>query len=473
MFWKALAIVTLLVALAGIPVAFFHGIGWLMMAVGAYLFYLVSDRALKFESQSEVKKIAENLKNAGKYAQVPGEASPAEYDLSQRDLEKLGFRLVENIRINSAKNAVIRLMRSRDNAIWAVIEKNRSGRVFCTFYAFFFDMTAIVISNHARKQSRFKIVPKRLIQQNFDEMAIPELYHEMDSKFMDHCLSFPESFSKPCLQPQSATDFIRLLNELHLRQRLAQKSIPLIRAELHKWGIGDPEAEKLLELQRINANEYTDYLPTAPALKLVPTTENARSHLGGLPDLPVDIKWPETPDGQAMNFVGQIYCTEIPKMKKIPPLPRNGMLSFFYAEEDERGYFGLEPGDDCGWRVLFTESTIPMKHREAPSGLVVYKEFPVSFERMEVQAGYGYQGHQMFGFPAYVQSEFMEADCAKMTTPKFASKPEDWLLLLQVNTDQVNSNLQWGDMGTLFFWIRKEDLANRRFDRVWMIMECH
>jgi len=32
--------------------------------------------------------------------------------------------------------------------------------------------------------------------------------------------------------------------------------------------------------------------------------------------------------------------------------------------------------------------------------------------------------------------------------------------------------MMWGDMGMLYFWIRAEDLAARRFERVWMILQC-
>ena len=30
----------------------------------------------------------------------------------------------------------------------------------------------------------------------------------------------------------------------------------------------------------------------------------------------------------------------------------------------------------------------------------------------------------------------------------------------------------WGDAGTLYFWIRKDDLKNKRFDKCWFISQC-
>ena len=32
--------------------------------------------------------------------------------------------------------------------------------------------------------------------------------------------------------------------------------------------------------------------------------------------------------------------------------------------------------------------------------------------------------------------------------------------------------LMFGDCGRVYFCIRKEDLAARRFDRVWLILQC-
>jgi uncharacterized protein YwqG len=46
------------------------------------------------------------------------------------------------------------------------------------------------------------------------------------------------------------------------------------------------------------------------------------------------------------------------------------------------------------------------------------------------------------------------------------------MLLLQIDSDDA-IGWTWGDAGRLYFWIRKQDLAARRFDRVWTILQCH
>jgi uncharacterized protein YwqG len=48
---------------------------------------------------------------------------------------------------------------------------------------------------------------------------------------------------------------------------------------------------------------------------------------------------------------------------------------------------------------------------------------------------------------------------------------KDWILLLQVDSDD-DAGMMWGDVGILYFWIRKDDLAQLNFENVWMILQC-
>ena len=48
----------------------------------------------------------------------------------------------------------------------------------------------------------------------------------------------------------------------------------------------------------------------------------------------------------------------------------------------------------------------------------------------------------------------------------------DWRLLLQVDTDEEGPGWMWGDVGRIYFWIKKQDLAALRFDDVWLIFQC-
>lgn len=45
--------------------------------------------------------------------------------------------------------------------------------------------------------------------------------------------------------------------------------------------------------------------------------------------------------------------------------------------------------------------------------------------------------------------------------------------LFELNPDHHSVDIMFGDAGCLYFWIRKEDLAARRFDKVIFITQCH
>ena len=53
---------------------------------------------------------------------------------------------------------------------------------------------------------------------------------------------------------------------------------------------------------------------------------------------------------------------------------------------------------------------------------------------------------------------------------EIADNAPDWILLFQMHG--INGQLQFGDNGNIYFWIRKQDLANKDFSKVWQILEC-
>lgn len=68
------------------------------------------------------------------------------------------------------------------------------------------------------------------------------------------------------------------------------------------------------------------------------------SRLGGLPDLPAGLSWPES-EGQLLTFVGQVNLAEVPRLPV--PLPEKGLLSFFLGID--------EPASNIEHRVLFCD----------------------------------------------------------------------------------------------------------------------
>ncbi|MDZ7824267.1 MAG: YwqG family protein [Ahrensia sp.] len=94
--------------------------------------------------------------------------------------------------------------------------------------------------------------------------------------------------------------------------------------------------------------------------------------------------------------------------------------------------------------------------------------------------------HRLMGIPSLVQNP-MEKQVALVSAGIFAgdgkaySDPQyesirrtsvEWTLLLQIASDDEN-NVMWGDSGSLYVWIRKTDLATKRFDRCWVILQSY
>lgn len=50
----------------------------------------------------------------------------------------------------------------------------------------------------------------------------------------------------------------------------------------------------------------------------------------------------------------------------------------------------------------------------------------------------------------------------------------DWILLFQVDTiSDSDFELMFGDCGRLYFYIRKEDLKEKKFENGWFVSQCY
>ncbi len=243
------------------------------------------------------------------------------------------------------------------------------------------------------------------------------------------------------------------------------------------------------------------------------------SRFGGLPDVAEDFKWPKR-GRQPLTFLAQIVLTEAAPFLDETSLPKKGCLWFFYDMEEQP--WGLEPDDRDGWRVVFApvEGT-ELKRAALPRGLDegnVLPESKLTFARsttlparsaQEVQAlelskaeeetykailgesqtlnSESVPLHQLAGHPAPVQSGDMRIECqlrlegigseqeeewAGAKGNEIRSAAMEWELLLQLDTNQV-ADFSWGDAERLYFWICKQDLADNRSDRCWLILQSH
>ena len=98
----------------------------------------------------------------------------------------------------------------------------------------------------------------------------------------------------------------------------------------------------------------------------------------------------------------------------------------------------------------------------------------------------GHPGHQLFGHPNPIQDNEMDLQAQLASnglylgdstgyndprTKELQKGRHDWIMLLQVDSDD-EATMMWGDVGMLYFWIKKDDLKNKKFDNTWMILQC-
>lgn len=49
---------------------------------------------------------------------------------------------------------------------------------------------------------------------------------------------------------------------------------------------------------------------------------------------------------------------------------------------------------------------------------------------------------------------------------------DSWRLLLQIDSHEDETGMMWGDVGRLYFWIKEDDLALRKWGATWMVLQC-
>ena len=61
----------------------------------------------------------------------------------------------------------------------------------------------------------------------------------------------------------------------------------------------------------------------------------------------------------------------------------------------------------------------------------------------------------------------------KILQSSHSSAYKRWMLLFQLDTvENGDFELMFGDCGHIYFYITKEDLAARHFERIWLMLQC-
>lgn len=259
---------------------------------------------------------------------------------------------------------------------------------------------------------------------------------------------------------------------------------------------------------------------SAPSIAFALEPESAtgvgESKFGGAPDLPKDFEVQSGPG--PVDFLLQIDLAEVSALDQTELLPKSGLLSFFYDLKEQP--WGFDPKCLNGFRVHHIPAGVPLMRTPMRRPECVLGERRITFQKGltlphigsmayaqfdeiadlndgEAEAYFAFShelecfgrqtdgNHHLLGHSDNVQGDMqLEAQlvsnglyCGNATGYKdprrkaLESGADDWMLLLQLDSDET-AGFMWGDSGMLYYWIRKQDLAASRFDRVWMTMQC-
>jgi uncharacterized protein YwqG len=216
-----------------------------------------------------------------------------------------------------------------------------------------------------------------------------------------------------------------------------------------------------------------------------------------------------------MAFLAQINLRQFAQFPCAGVLPKEGWLVFFY--DAEQSTWGFDPQDKGSWAVVFIPSAgAVLRRRGVPSGKLrngFYKLCGVESHEIVTLQPWGSLAidglqlsrtetdayleldsivyadakisHQLLGYSQPIQSD-MQLECQLVShglycgnqtgyndlrAKELAKGAGDWMLLFQLDTDD-DAGMMWGDVGRLYFWVNRQDLAKRDFDKCWMILQC-
>lgn len=220
-------------------------------------------------------------------------------------------------------------------------------------------------------------------------------------------------------------------------------------------------------------------------------------------DVPCGFKWPyfkdyDTGERKPLEFLAQLDMSVVSKYDKNGLLPKTGYLYFFI---DFNYYGGYEVGDNGYGKVLYfdvdksnltrhaneyIEAGYTKYYHAIPSILkfseiddyptepqFVNDEMLISNDVLEElnnklsngkypnylkwQSNSENETAKLLGYEEYLQFSEIKT-CGKMYEKLYSETGGEWIVLLQYRN--------------YFYYIKKEDLINKRFDRVWVMNPC-
>ncbi|WP_246126809.1 YwqG family protein [Embleya hyalina] len=251
--------------------------------------------------------------------------------------------------------------------------------------------------------------------------------------------------------------------------------------------------------------------------------EQVAAVLGGVPELPGGVDWPDWPGVGPLSFIASVRCAALPAAGRAPGFPCDGTLLFFYFDgrvdsdgDDEPAFVSIhDPATWVGARVLYVPEGTPVSPADVPREPAPYprvelaaeveqsapdlwlpqvreallgtgdpwpepREIPVGLRPFRRAFGKlnGRIGHRIGGHAVPIQGpveyEIANADLGverPWGDPPLDAEAGRWLLLAQFDGDE-DAGMEWGDAGTLYWLIRPEDLTDRNFTRTRLVAQC-
>lgn len=216
----------------------------------------------------------------------------------------------------------------------------------------------------------------------------------------------------------------------------------------------------------------------------------SRSWLGGMPEMPSNLSWPQGPSGK-MIFVAQICCADLPLPLWGGIGPRQGWLLVFLD--------ALPVGGEPYSRILHLLETGPARHEgsevdisfaranfDISPAVPVFPHVPIDLvERRLIDpfSSSRRDGHTMGGLPSvgWEQPDHMTVSAYAspalrhswaLEYPYLDLNPADTqqILLFELASDETVGWV-WGDMGTALVTMPRHDLVQKRFDRASLTIE--
>ena len=241
------------------------------------------------------------------------------------------------------------------------------------------------------------------------------------------------------------------------------------------------------------------------------------SKIGGKPDLPRSFEWFRyNIDGESvpLSFIAQINLSEAAEYDKDGVLPKKGMLYFFY--EFSSMTWGYDPKDAGSARVYLYEGDEELVRTEFPKDLSeeyfvpesavklsakkcipsyeeltdeISREGFAEYDDAAVELGFDPERDteeifKLLGYADIIQGD-MRYECEAVsrgfylgnapkideeTNREILAAQNEWVLLAQFGT--LSDELMFGDCGSIYYYIRKDDLAEKRFDKAWLVLQC-